>query len=69
MNELNSNENFVKNESHSMQLDHQLEFSSEDFDRIIYQVPEEFSINNYDDSSQNGLSGEFTYNINGGDRG
>lgn len=68
MNELNSDENYIKTESDSMQLDHQLDLHNciEDFDRIIYQVPEEFTINSDfcdGDSNQNGLSGEFTYNI------
>lgn len=68
MNELNSDENFIKNETISSQLEHQLDLQNciEDFDRIIYQIPEEFTINSDfcdGDSSQNGLSGEFTYNI------
>jgi hypothetical protein len=75
MNDLNSDEIFIKNESSSMQLDDQLDLQNciEDFDRIIYQIPEEFTINSEfcdDGDSSHGLSGEFTYNIGSdGDRG
>jgi hypothetical protein len=74
MNELNSDENFIKSESITMQLDSQLDLQNciDDFDRIIYQIPEDFTINSDfcdNDSNQNGLSGEFTYNISDGDKG
>lgn len=66
MNELNSERNFIKSED-SMSLGHQLDLQNciEEFDRIIYQIPEEFTLNSdfCDGDSNPTLSSEFTFNI------
>ena len=60
MNELRSERNRIKEEQ-TLNLDQELGIQDciEEFDRIIYQIPEEFTIC---DSSQN-LSPTFSYSI------
>lgn len=66
MNEINSDRTFIKHEE-SMNLDSELDLHNciEDFDRIIYQIPEEFTLNSdfCDGDSNENLTSEFTYNI------
>lgn len=66
MNEINSDRTFVKHEQ-SINLDNELDLQNciEDFDRIIYQIPEEFTLNSdfCDGDSNENLTSEFTYNI------
>jgi hypothetical protein len=66
MNEINSDRTLIKHEE-SMNLDSELDLQNciEDFDRIIYQIPEEFSLNSdfCDGDSNENLTSEFTYNI------
>lgn len=64
MNELTSDRNFIKIED-SANLSHQLDLQNciEDFDRIIYQIPEEFNSDFCDGDSNPTFSSEFTYNI------
>lgn len=66
MNELNTERNYAKQQT--LGLDHELDLQDclEEFDRIIYQIPEEFTLNS--DSNEN-LSSEFTFNIGDGDGG
>ena len=73
MNELKSGTNFVKNEV-PLDLERELDLQNciEEFDRIIYQIPEEFTLNSdfCDGDSNPNLSSEFTYTIgDDGDRG
>lgn len=74
MNEIKSDTNFVKNEVPLSDLEGELDLQNciEDFDRIIYQIPEEFTLNSdfCDGDSNPNLSGDFTYSIeDDGDRG
>ncbi|CRL08569.1 CLUMA_CG021403, isoform A [Clunio marinus] len=72
MNEINLDKSFIKNEE-SLDLDRELDLQNciEDFDRIIYQIPEEFTINSdfCDGDSNQNLSSEFSYIENDIDRG
>lgn len=74
MNERNSEKSFIKSEE-SMSLSNQLDLQNciEEFDRIVYQIPEEFTLADSDfcDGDSNPpLLSEFTFNIgDGGDQG
>lgn len=73
MNELNINRSSIKCEP-TLDLENELDLQNciEEFDRIIYQIPEEFALNSdfCDGESNHQLSSEFTFNIgDDGDRG
>lgn len=73
MNELNSGGRFIKHED-PLDLDQELDLQNciEEFERNIYQIPEEFTHNSdfCDGDSNQILTSEFTYNIgDDGDRG
>lgn len=69
MNELGSDKNFIKHEQ-SLSLEQELDLQDciEEFDRIIYQIPEEFASDFCDADSNQNLS-EFTYNIGDDEQG
>lgn len=65
MNEVNSSNNYVKTEN-LVKIDHELDLQNciEEFDRIIYQIPAEFSqVTDYQvvNTSEN-LTSEFDFN-------
>lgn len=66
MNEIDSDRSFIKNEQ-ELCLEQELDLQNciEEFDRIIYQIPEEFTLNSdfCDGDSNQNLTSEFTYNI------
>lgn len=66
MNELKSDTSFIKNEV-PLDLEGELDLQNciEAFDRIIYQIPEGFTLNSdfCDGDSNPNLSSEFTYSI------
>lgn len=64
MNQLSADKSFIKSEQ-EMCLDQELDLQNciEDFDRIIYQIPEEFASDFCDGESNQNLSSEYTFSI------
>lgn len=68
---MSADNSFIKTEQ-VLSLDQELDLQNciEEFDRIIYQIPEEFASDFCDGDSNQNLTSEFTFNIGGdGDHG